>query len=120
MRLPIGCAAAFGGADTGSIKGVYEIHIHRHMKPSRAVGGDFDSLFYHRCHSALVEFAHSDDANLQLSEQFAFARVNTASANNYRIFRRDLWRKSGNMGQLGRAITEQCREWHPVNVARWR
>src|SRR5215204_1689438 len=80
--------------------------------------GYVDSLVHAGGHPALVYLAHGEEAHAEPAYQLTLAGVNVTRPYVRAEARVELWREAFDAGQLGRAVAEERREWHPVNVTR--
>src|SRR5688572_6051588 len=118
MTFAVSRAAAFGRSHARSVERIDKIHIHRDVKPGGIQRCDLDGFSYDVWKSALIQFAHGEHTDADTLDEFTLARINAARADDRHIFRQNLWRESGDVRQLTRALAEKRRKRHPVDVSR--
>src|SRR5204863_8817285 len=95
-------AAAFRRPHARGVERIDKIHILGHVKPGRIHRCDLDGFGYDVWKSALIQFAHREDADADTPDEFTLARINASRADDRYIFRQYLWREACNVSQLTR------------------
>src|SRR5262249_43940119 len=107
----------FACADTGSVKWIKKIHIERCMKARRAARRNRDCLFNHGSNPALIKFSHCKNADTHFPNEIPLTWIHAAGSNDRSIFRKNFWRKTGNMCQLFWSMAQKGSKRHSMYVA---
>src|SRR5438874_369415 len=107
MALAVSRTAAFRRSHPRGVERIDKIHIHRHVKSGRIHRCDLNSFGHDVGKSALIQFAHREDADADTLDEFTLARIDASRADDRDIFRQYLWREACNVSQLTRAPSQE-------------
>ena len=120
MCFAVSHAAAHRCAHSRSVGRVHEIHVQAYGRAVGIVGHETQRLTHHVAHAALIDIAHGKNVDAGLLDQAALFRIQIAHANKRDVTRLGLRLVTEQFDQLRRAVADDRRERHAVNVARGR
>src|SRR2546423_866754 len=120
VRLAVRESAAHDRAGARRDDGVERVNVERDVVARVGLRRNRDGLVHARAHPALVNLAHGEEPYAEFLYKLALARVNVPRADVRAEARVELGREAFDVGQLRRAVTEEYRERHAVNVSRRR
>src|SRR5208283_2561689 len=78
VGFTIGGAAADGGADSGGIAGIDEIHVQAYRDAVGIVHGVLEGVGHDFAHAALIDFTHGEGLDSEFLDEFLFVGVEIA------------------------------------------
>jgi hypothetical protein len=65
---------------------------------------------------AAIDVLHREDMNARRPDLLFLTLIEVANADEHCVLRQDGWREA-DRGEFDRFLSEQCSQWHPVDVA---
>src|SRR5437667_10718970 len=116
MSLAVGGTPAHRRANSGSIRGIHEIHVQADGDSSGVVHSVFEGFRHDIAHAALVDIAHGENVDTGFLDDFAFLSIEVARADNDDVSRLGFRSETSKINELWGAVTHDGRERHAVDV----